>query len=419
MPAALSVDDVQSSLAAMRVFLSVASVGSVTRSAEVIFKASSAITRSIRDLERALGQVLFERQARGMMLNPFGHVVLRRAERIDAIVAHAADDLMRARASLKPSEKSVLTTLLYNGRKLRLLADIAETRSLSAAASRNGLSQAGASMALTRIEAALGGALFHRMAQGMVATDAADRLITAAKRIFAELRHLGSDLSALSGPLQGNVVIGALPLGRTHVVPAAIAATLQDFPALRIRIMEDAYETLATALRTGDIDMIFGAVRPQTAAGLYTEALFEDRIGILARSGHPLAGQDSVPLAQALTQLWILPRPDAPGRRLVDDSFHDLGLEPPTASVETGDLAIIRHLLASSDLLTAISPHQLRMEIRSGLIRELPVALGKTVRRIGLTLREGALLSPAALAVLENIRRCCVPLGADRPGSSP
>jgi DNA-binding transcriptional LysR family regulator len=71
--------------------------------------------------------------------------------------------------------------------------------------------------------------------------------------------------------------------------------------------------------------------------------------------------------------------------------------------VETGDLAILRQLLNSSDMLTAISPPQFMFEIRAGMLAELPVALGVTTRQIGLTLREGAMLSPAALAVLDAI----------------
>ncbi|KAF0222123.1 MAG: LysR family transcriptional [Rhodospirillaceae bacterium] len=397
----------------LRVFLSVAEKGSITKSSEAIFKASSAITRSVRELEKGLGLPLFERKPRGMMLNAFGQAVLRRAERVDALVQQAADDVFRTRVG---SERSVLTNLLYGGRKLQLLVQIAETRHLSTAAGRLGLGQAGASMSLARIESGLGRPLFHRMVQGMVATDTTDKLITAAKRIFAELRHLESDMSAISGTLLGTVVMGALPLGRTYVIPSAIAATLAAHPRLRIRTVEGPYETLAAALRTGDIDMIFGAVRSQSEAlGLRTEPLFEDRIGILARAEHPLAGREVIALDQVLDQMWILPRPDAPGRRLVDDSFHELGLEPPVASVETGDLAVIRHLLSCSDLLTAMSPRQMQQEIAAGLIRELPVILGRTVRHIGLTLRDGALLSPAAHAVMDNIRHFSTTLQSTEP----
>jgi len=72
--------------------------------------------------------------------------------------------------------------------------------------------------------------------------------------------------------------------------------------------------------------------------------------------------------------------------------------------VETGDLAVLRGLLKHSDMVTAISPHQLLYEIASGEFVQLPIDLAKTVRQIGITKRAGAVLSPAAEAVLDEIR---------------
>lgn len=287
---------------------------------------------------------------------------------------------------------------------LLLLISVSELRNLSAAA-RVGLSQAGASMALSRMESALGQPLFQRMMQGMVATDAGALIVSRGKRIVAELRHMQSDVAAIAGTMQGRIAIGALPLGRTHVLPTAIAAALQRHPNIRVTTVESPYEALVAGLRDdGDIDFIVGALRAEERnAGLITESLFEDRLGIIARLGHPLAGAP-VSLRDLLPQRWILPRPGAPGRRLIDQSFRELAIEPPVPSVETGDLAVLRGLLKNSDMLTAISPHQLHHEIASGDLVELPVALGKTVRQIGITLREGAMLSPAALVVLDEIR---------------
>lgn len=391
-------------LAHLRAFLSVASTGSIAKSSDDIFKASSAITRSIRELEKALGTVLFERKPRGMLMNAYGEAVMRRAVRIRDQAEQTADELCRSKA-LGAISRNVVFNLMFSGKKLQLLEQLSELRHLSAAAEKLGVSQAGASMSLSRIESAIGQPLFHRMIQGMVATDTADKLVAAGKRIFAELRHMEADLSALAGTQQGTVIVGALPLGRTYILPMAIANALKSFPKIRVKTVEAPYDVLVSRLRTGDIDMILGALRPEAMCrGLITEKLFSDRIGIMARAGHPLAGHPQIQLDELLNEQWILPRTDAPGRRLIDDSFAELGLAPPEASVETGDLAIVRQLLCGSDMLTAISPRQLRVEVESGAIVELPVPLGQTTRQIGLTLRDGALLPPIAHSILDSIR---------------
>ncbi len=136
-------------------------------------------------------------------------------------------------------------------------------------------------------------------------------------------------------------------------------------------------------------------------------------MGIVVRGGHPLAARPKLSLKDVLTQQCILPRPEAPGRHLVDASFQELGLQAPVPSVETGDLAMLRQLIYSSDMLTAISPRQLMFEIRAGTLTELPVQIGATTRSIGFTLRQGSALSSAKLAVLDAIREQarCLPGG--------
>lgn len=398
--------DTERALHHLRVFLSVAETKSIAKAAEVIYKAQSAVARSIVELERSLGVPLFERRPRGMMPNAYGEAVERRALRIREEVARATEEFCRSARQPSASVAHSVANLMFCGRKLQLLIRLADLRNLSSAAAQMGTSQAGASMSLSRIESSIGQTLFQRMMQGMVATDPAARLVVRAKRIFAELRHMASDISALSGSLAGTVTIGTLPLGRTYVVPTAIAAALVRHPGLRVVTVESPYEQLIGSLRNGDIDVVFGALRPrEVCQGLLTEPLFDDRMSIVARANHPLARRRNIEVGALLSERWILPRPEAPGRRLVEAYFNELGVVPPSPSVETGDLAILRQLLNCTDMLTAISPRQLLFEIRAGILKELPVVLRRTTRQIGLTVRDGALFSPAAQAVIEDIRR--------------
>jgi LysR family transcriptional regulator of gallate degradation len=392
--------------------MAVCEAGSISRSSGAIFKASSAIARAVAALERGLGVPVFERKPRGMLLNAYGEAVRQRGVRINEEIAEAVEDFSRAGRRQHSLDRSVVSRLLLNGRGLLLLIGIAELRSLSAAGARMGLSQSGASMALTRMEAALGQKLFQRMMQGMIATDAGARLISRGKRIVAELRHMQADIAAISGSLQGHVAIGALPLGRTHLLPAAIAAALRRFPNIRVTTVESPYDVLVAGLRDGEIDFIVGALRPDDAE-LITEPLFADRLGIIVRSGHRLVGVASS-LRDLLDACWILPRPGAPGRGLIDLAFREMALTPPLPAVETGDLAVLRSLLMNSDMLTAISPRQLSHEIAAGDLAQLPVDLPMTERPIGLTSRARAMLSAPALAILDEIRGVA---GTMRPGS--
>ena len=71
----------------------------------------------------------------------------------------------------------------------------------------------------------------------------------------------------------------------------------------------------------------------------------------------------------------------------------------------TRRIAVLRGVLLNSDLLTAISPHQLSYELAAGLLAVLPARLQDTRRIIGITRRTDSLASPGATLLMEEIAR--------------
>ena len=81
-----------------RYFIAVAESGSVAAASRMLAIAQSAVTKSLQELEDELGQPLFERTPRGMMLTPPGHRFLSSARKVIGAVAEATR-LHRADAS--------------------------------------------------------------------------------------------------------------------------------------------------------------------------------------------------------------------------------------------------------------------------------------------------------------------------------
>ena len=75
----------QPELRHLRAFLAVADQGSANRAGAALYRAQSAVSRSIRKLEQELGAALFERRARGMLLTEYGRALLVRARRVHEI----------------------------------------------------------------------------------------------------------------------------------------------------------------------------------------------------------------------------------------------------------------------------------------------------------------------------------------------
>jgi LysR family transcriptional regulator of gallate degradation len=129
-----------------------------------------------------------------------------------------------------------------------------------------------------------------------------------------------------------------------------------------------------------------------------------ENLVILMRRGHPWAGKPVTPEMLASAK-WVLPRSGSPARDLLLEFFVHIGISSPPPVVETGDLAILRGVLLNSDMLAAVSTHQLQYEINSKDLVPVPLVLNHTSRPIGLTYRAAALQSPAAHALMGMIRQ--------------
>lgn len=382
----------------VRAFVRVAEHGSISRASTLMFRAQSVVTRAIRDLEVRLDVPLFERHASGMLLTDQGKRVLARARRTLAelesvpallgnVAGHAAEPLY-----------------LLNARRLELFIALCQTRHMQTVASLYGLTQPAVSAALKVLEGGSGCLLFERSSRGLQPTRAASEILAPLRRALNELRHIDADLAALRGSLQGTVNVGALPLGRNRLLPAAIVALTAQHPGVRVATNESPFELLASELRAGDVDFVFGALRPADfASDLHGEALLTEAMVLLARRDHPLQGQAIGP-ADLQRMRWVLPRAGSPARGLLNNQFAAWGFAAPLPVVESADLAIIRGLLLGSDMIAAVSAHQLGHEIDSGELQPLDLALPLTARPIGLTYRSAGLHAPAAQALMEQIR---------------
>jgi len=391
------------SLHHLHVFAGVAAAGGVRRSSETLHRASSAIARSVAALEQTLGVALFERKGRGMLLTRAGEIVLERARHIEAALREVREEAVRLRT--RPGVTVASLEALHNERRLEVAALLAEVHHMPSVAASIGVSQSAVSQAISRLEDALGQPIFTRTARGMVPTDVGSRWVVRFERALADLRHIRADIAALQGVLVGAVTIGALPLGRTLLLPMAIADVHSRHPRLSFETLESPYEELTAGLLSGRIDFILGALRPHPSQGLATEVLFADRIALIARAAHPLAGKKRLKLEQLAPYPWVLSRAASPSRQALDGVFASRGLALPQPLVETGDLALVRGLLLQGDMVTALSAHQLRHEIDAGWLRELDLPLRDTTRSIGITTRAGARLSPGADALIAALRQ--------------
>lgn len=404
----------QPELRHLRAFLAVAEEGSANRASATLFRAQSAISRSIGKLERELEVELFERRSRGMLLTRYGRALLVRAQRVQ-------DEMEKARGEIAAivgrgqGHNAAIFNMLLHERRVRAFVALAEQHHMPSVAESIGVTQPAVSMAVRQLEDSVGTPLFERTARGMLPTPAGAALAFRLKRAMAEIRHASADIAALQGINRGVVNVGGLPLGRTRLLPESIAALVSGHPGLRVATIEGSFETLAASLRAGDLDFILGALRPAGyAADLAGEALADDELALVARRDHPWARKTRIDDADLAGASFVLPRANTPNRTLFERALARRGIPAPNVRVETSDLAVLRGVLMNSDFLAAISPRQLTYEFSGDLLRVLAFPLPDTRRLIGITRRTDSLVWPGAKLLMEEIRaRSPLLLGVD------
>lgn len=380
-----------SNLRHLRVFAAATAHGSITRAAETANVSQPAVTQAIAKLEHDFGAQLFRRTTQGVFATEAGTALAARVARAFALLDGALD-------AVAPRLRLTATAA-----QLQALIAMREAESFTLAARRLGIAQPTVHRAITALEQESGRALFERTAHGMLATRAAQALAQAARLAFAELDQAEADIAELAGREVGRIVVGAMPLSRSSVLPAAIAAFRRLRPRLPILVHDGSYEDLLAGLRRGEVDLLIGALRePAPIGDVVQESLFDDDLVVVAGPRHPLVGRP-LDVAALAAFPWVVARAGTPTRVHFDRLF--AGGRAPASLVETGDVILVREILDASEHLACISRAQARVGAARGLMTILPIEVPGSLRPIGLTLRRDWLPTRAQDDFLREVRR--------------
>jgi DNA-binding transcriptional LysR family regulator len=209
----------------------------------------------------------------------------------------------------------------------------------------------------------------------------------------------------MAGLERGSTVIGAMPLARSAIVPAAILVFAAAYPRHSVSILDGPYESMLEALRDGRADVLVGALRERAPHDVRQEGMFDDTLTIVARRAHPLRRAHAATLRRLARYPWIAPRPGSPLRRHFDQLMAALHGGAVAVPIECNSLAAARALLLHSDRLMLLSAHQVEHELAAGELTVFPHPFGKVTRTIGLTLRRDWLPTPVQADLVAAIRR--------------
>jgi LysR family transcriptional regulator of gallate degradation len=296
---------------------------------------------------------------------------------------------------------------MVNLRQLEYFLAIARAQSMSAAATELGVAQPTLTKSIAALEQELGVSLFRRQPRGVELTEFGVSLLRHAETVNVQMRDAVREIASLRGGTSGTVAIGAGPAWLRRHLPLAVGRTLERNPAVRVRVEGGFDDVLLRALRRGEVDFIVAELpSPEMAQDLTLMPLTSDSLGVICRAAHPLLRRRRIAMADLLAYPWVMPPRSTRTQRRLEALFVAAGLPPPETRVETESMAFLIQTVIASDTLSFTVKTTLAMPESRGL-RLLNVPALASVRRAGVITRKDGWLSPAAQAIVDELKAIC------------
>ncbi len=144
----------------------------------------------------------------------------------------------------------------FDLRRLRYFVKVAETGSLTRAAVALHVAQPGLSQQIRLLEEELGVSLLERGSRGVALTEAGERLLAEARRIFDGIK-MGVERVKGGPEPEGQVVIGVGQLSGSILMPPLFMLAYEQLPRVHIKVREMLGGLMPDLIRSGAVDFAF------------------------------------------------------------------------------------------------------------------------------------------------------------------
>ncbi|MGO1055252.1 LysR family transcriptional regulator [Crossiella sp. CA198] len=206
---------------------------------------------------------------------------------------------------------------------LRHFQTLARLEHVGRAADQLRIAQPSLSRTLTRLEQDLGVPLFDRHGRRIRLNRFGSAFLRRVDRVLAELDDARQELADAAGLARGIVAVATetlLPL--TEVLRTFLAR----HPLVDVRLFQSAATGMADQLRTGEADLCIGS-QPLPGKDIHTQVLLDEPVLLCVPTGHRLAGQGRISVAELTGEPFITTPPGYWQRTLVERLFATAGAD--------------------------------------------------------------------------------------------
>lgn len=279
-------------------------------------------------------------------------------------------------------------------RQLEYFLAVAEHANFTRAAEALHVAQPWVSAQIRRLERELGNELFDRSSRVLRLTRFGKAALPLAGAVLRAVDEIRSAADAMVGVLAGKLTIGTV----AHSLPLladALAVFRKAHPAVAVMVTEGSSDRLTAAVLERQLDMAVMGWATVPPPQLREQVLVRESIVAVVHGGDPLAGRESIALAELRNRAIISHPQGCEIRTTIDQACLATGFTPRVV-FETSSADMMRHLVIR-DLGVAVTP-KLPNDLL-GQLRQIDLSDQAMSGRLSLVWRgKGATLEAIAFA---------------------
>jgi DNA-binding transcriptional LysR family regulator len=294
---------------------------------------------------------------------------------------------------------------MFDLKHLRVLKEVSERGSFSAAAEALSYTQPAVSQQIAALEREAGAHLVDRTPRGIRLTDAGRALLVHAEAILARLGEAEAELEAITDLRRGRVRLASFPTGGATLIPVAVAAFRERHPGVEVVLDAAESRDAMEKLRHGELDLAVllesGFDSESDDERIEQVHLLDDPMFAALPADHPLARRRTVKLGDLADETWMHDSSPCPDAAIFLHACHVAGFEPRVA-FRNDDYSAIQGFIAAG-VGIALIPQLALQGVRDDIVIR-PLAGHVPVRRVVAATPAGGYRSPATQAMLDILR---------------
>ncbi len=285
-----------------------------------------------------------------------------------------------------------MTRIRFDLHQLQAFVAVAESGNFRVAADQLHLSQPALSRRVEKLELILGNRLFHRTTRKVELTSLGRLFLERARAALDDLETAMLGITDIATSYSGRVTVACVPSAALHFVPHAIALFVEQYPAMRVQVIDGAMNDVLREVTSGDADFGMGFMSARIPEIAF-EPIYTDEMVVAMRREHRLAKRRVIEWKELVHERLIAVSRGSGNRQLLDNALAAQKLNL-TFAVEVSHVATMVGMVEEG-LGLAFVPRMILPESHPDIIG-IPLASRRIERKLGILTKQGANLKPAA-----------------------